>query len=59
MSGACTQVARVLELGCCPKAVESNYTQKIVRLVGGDRRPHADMSSKRLYSVFSRYMSDP
>jgi hypothetical protein len=30
-----------------------------VRVVGGDRRPHADMSSKRLYSAFSRYMSDP
>jgi hypothetical protein len=32
---------------------------KSVRVVGGDRRPHADMSSKRLYSAFSRYMSDP
>jgi hypothetical protein len=59
MSGACTQVARVLELRCCPEAVESNCTQKCKRMVGGDRRPHADMSSNMLYSVLLRYMSDP
>jgi hypothetical protein len=26
---------------------------------GCDRRPHADMSNSMLYSVLSRYMSDP
>jgi hypothetical protein len=30
-----------------------------VRVVDGDQRPHADMSNKRLYSAFLRYMSDP
>jgi hypothetical protein len=37
----------------------NHWDFRCVIVVGGDQGPHTDMSSNILYSVLSRYLSDP